>query len=321
MSIVQDISFNSDIIKIRLDNYETELIARGDCCSESWFEYFITNENENENDNDNENKNENEKNQQDNQEDNDEENELDREEWDEWNKYSRYVNAGIDYFNNLQKCIGKKYIGHKHTNCSLTFFNTNKYDVLKSHICELRFEDGTCFVFVLRNDSNGYYDGYIDEETNLNIYPFDAKKNSIILLVGLPGSGKTTYGNSLVESIPNSIFYDDDNIESKKTMDIIRKNLMDGKKVIVAHPRLCISEVYHHFVNRLNLVDNSTSIVTYCFIPDKENSIKNIKRREKSKKRIDSFLTSLETLDLFYKEEFMNETYQCKKIQTYQKTK
>ena len=63
----------------------------------------------------------------------------------------------------------------------------------------------------------------------------------VILLVGLPGSGKTNLGNKLVEDIEDSVFFDEvlENIEEKTC---IQNACAQYKTVIISSPFLCVEQ-------------------------------------------------------------------------------
>lgn len=221
-------------------------------------------------------------------------------------------------FDNINECIGKSYVKciDTYRTVELEHSNIERHDV--NHVYEIYFDDDTTYEIILRNSSNGYYDGYIEEEITLCEHKeIDTKRNAIILLVGLPGCGKTTFGKLIKESFKDCIFYDDCDIMLQSTVNSIRLDLIHGKKVIVAHSKFCMSYMYNYFVDNLNLIDNHKSIVTYCFIPDKDKSINNIYKREKSNVIIKKLITSINQYYELYTMNHIENTYQCKKIKTY----
>ena len=60
----------------------------------------------------------------------------------------------------------------------------------------------------------------------------------VILIVGLPGSGKTQLGNKLIEQIDDSVFFDSvtNNIEMEQISNACRKY----NTVIMTSPYLCV---------------------------------------------------------------------------------
>lgn len=219
----------------------------------------------------------------------------------------------------IKECIGKFYLKCIDTYSTIELEHSGRQDYDINHIYHIHFHDDSSYEIILRNSSNGYYDGYIKEEiTELNTLPINTKKNGLIILIGLPGCGKTTYGNMIKDSIKNSIFYDDIEMLSS-VIDNIKRDLLLQKTVIVASPRFCSNTLYYDFIERLDLSNNDDSIITYCFIPDKEQSIININRREQSKNIRNKLITTINNYSTYYTKEYIETAYQykCKKIQTY----
>jgi len=221
----------------------------------------------------------------------------------------------------FNECIGKKFIGCVDTfkTIKMPKSNVQSYDI--NHIYCLKFdeeiEDDCQFKFLLRNSSNGYYDGYIVEESTDVFYePIAGKKKSLILLVGLPGCGKTTYGHMLTKSISNSVFYDDIDITLQTNLNKIRTDILNNKKVIVANPRFCVKEEYDNFIQKVNLVNRNESIITYCFLPNKAKSIANIKMRETQIGIANKFLYNIDWFSNYYNDDTISQ-YNCKRIETY----
>ena len=212
-------------------------------------------------------------------------------------------------------CIGKTYIECCDTYETIDMVDSGIQDVDINHVYKIVFDNDTEFKFILRNSSNGYYDGYVDEEIK-NVYyePIEGTFNSLIILVGLPGCGKTTYGKMLNESMKNSIFYDDIDFMLQINISKIRKDIQNKKKVIVANANFCDTKYYCNFIEKVNLTNKNTSIITYCFLPDKEKSIRNIKNREQNETIINKLLSDIELLSMYYNGNF---GINCKKLNTY----
>jgi hypothetical protein len=225
----------------------------------------------------------------------------------------------FEYEPTIQNCVGKRYVSCSDTHREIELPFSGNDDIDRNHVYELLFDDDSQFEIILRNSSNGYYDGYVEEKIEcLPMYPIDAKKNSLILLVGLPGCGKSTYGRSIRNDIKNSIFYDDIDFMLQSNIMKFRTDLYLGKKVIVANANFCIPHMYRHFIDTMNLIDNDKSIITYCFLPDKEKSIQNIKKRQgKSTTIAKRLIISIHNFEIQYTMNFIQSTHQCKKIQTY----
>jgi hypothetical protein len=64
--------------------------------------------------------------------------------------------------------------------------------------------------------------------------------DTVILIVGLPGSGKAKLGNELIETIEDSIFFDD--VIDDAEMEPIRMACNNYKTVIMTSPYLCVEK-------------------------------------------------------------------------------
>ena len=60
----------------------------------------------------------------------------------------------------------------------------------------------------------------------------------VILIVGLPGSGKTQLGNKLIEEIEDSVFFD--SVTNNTEMEQIGNACRKYNTVIMASPYLCV---------------------------------------------------------------------------------
>lgn len=181
----------------------------------------------------------------------------------------------------FEECIGKTYLNCIDTGeeIDIGFSEVQDYDI--NHIYKITFTDNSSFCFLLRNSSNGYYDGWLNEKIT-SIHPNGKiiSRHKLVLLVGLPGCGKSQYAKLLYErKAPNMAIYDDIDIGLQINIDNIRRDLLN-KTVFVVNTRLCISETYYDFIDRINLLDKEDGIETLCFLPDIEQSIANIKARE-----------------------------------------
>lgn len=147
-----------------------------------------------------------------------------------------------------------------------TFMNFSYYtpvlDDEEKYKFRIQFDDGTEFKF--------YEESHHEIYLNVN-YHVETKKNALIILVGLPGCGKSDYGKMLQTDMKNSVFYDDDR-EDIITKDIVY-DLLQNKRVIVASNMLCYQVVYESFISEMCLEDEDRSVITYCFEPNLECSL------------------------------------------------
>lgn len=231
---------------------------------------------------------------------------------------------------NIMDCIGKTYICCEEV-CledidlpNLPKSHRQEYD--SNHLFEIQFTDGTTFPFYMRNASNGYYDGNIV----VSFEPFmkdvlqlqEYNKGQIIIIVGLPGSGKSTYAKSMEEEqiedtcICHLDIFDDTELFLDSTLYTLKQSLNQGQTIIVVSAKLCEPTKYKQFINSLNILNPEQAIETHCFTNDVQNSTQNIQAREynqfnetnklnklnktKAIQRMTSLMTSLMTLTTVY---------------------
>lgn len=187
-----------------------------------------------------------------------------------------------------------------------------------NHVNELYIQndDGssTTFQFVMRNSSNGYYDGYITKQWWLNAHtdtriPTEAH---LIVVVGLPCCGKTTYVKNNYD-LNKYTFFDDFLNDPKNSMEIM-KLLVLGKQVIVADPRLCNKNVFekeiittftqglHLFSGTISEIDKNKLCNKYqlTVIEFKQNafqSVLNALEREQNKPTAMTYIRSIVNID------------------------
>jgi predicted kinase len=88
----------------------------------------------------------------------------------------------------------------------------------------------------------------------------------VILLIGLLGSGKSTYGKSFIKE--NVYFFDED-------LSKINNIPVNAEIVIFAHPLFCIKEKLNQFKEKI-----SCKIEEIYFENDPEQCLKNTKNRD-----------------------------------------
>ena len=142
---------------------------------------------------------------------------------------------------------------------------------ISPHLYEMHFQNTEeTFKFMLINYSNGYYDGWIDiTETDNNI--------SLIILIGLPASGKTTYYNEIVDK--NYKFYDDfiTNIYDGNLCNDIKNNV----KICISDPRLCNFDTFKQIMKEIEKYITKDKIKIILFPNNKLSSLINASKRNK----------------------------------------
>ena len=104
--------------------------------------------------------------------------------------------------------------------------------------------------------------------------------SSITLLVGLPGSGKSTIGQQMAES-NNALFIDDISLLIKSDAPEYianRANELGKKHIIISDVNFCIDKIRNTAISQLELAFNMrTNVIFFENSPDK--CLKNIERR------------------------------------------
>lgn len=177
--------------------------------------------------------------------------------------------------------------------------NTSNNSVINVHYHCMTFNDDSIFKFSLVNISNGYYDGWLSikiksiENIENNENNKDKNATELIIVIGLPGSGKTKYCNMIIKENKNMydkiINYDDilTNYQKKFFDDINDKS---KKLVIVNDPRFCNKENFISFIEETTKYIYDENIKLILFENNIENCINNVKKRNY---KIDAYCNSI----------------------------
>jgi hypothetical protein len=178
-------------------------------------------------------------------------------------------------FENIQSIIGQKIIGINNGENHIRSYEDkkrpekNRYIKTYHHI--LHFENDKTFLLQLINNSNGYYHGSLEikgkSDTLINYKP-----NSIIIIVGMPGAGKTSYGNSIKKE--NDRIFDD------VTSFLIINEEFTSRRNIFISSLYCDGYRYKNLIKSLCIANPKEVIQTICFDLNTEQSIINVKHRE-----------------------------------------
>ena len=117
----------------------------------------------------------------------------------------------------------------------------------------------------------------------------------LVILIGLSGSGKTTYYNKNLKD--KYLFYDDyiSNIFDGKLINELKRN---EKDICIADPRLCNYSIFLRLMNLLENYINKSDINIILFENDKEKCIKNaIKRGNRNVKKSIEFNSIIYNLE------------------------
>lgn len=193
----------------------------------------------------------------------------------------------------------------------------DEYDL--NHVNEfiIRNEDGSIstFPFLLRNSSNGYYDGYISSKWLYNAHtnvPIP-QQAQLYVVVGLPCSGKSTYIKNTYDLDEYVLF--DDFLNDPKNSREIMKRLVKGEKVVVSDPRLCDPKIFEkEIVNTFtqglgifrikpikegdkNKLNNKYQLTVVQFTKNPFQSVMNAIKREKNRKKAMDHIRSIVNLE------------------------
>jgi hypothetical protein len=175
----------------------------------------------------------------------------------------------------LQSLIGKTIVDLKHDTKEIDLPFSNVQEVDRNHVYEFHLDDGEVFEFLLRNSSNGYYDGYIGTTWKYNTHT-DTKippEAQLIVVIGMPGCGKSMYvKNHYTPLINDEVsdedttyhFFDDYLSDPGKIHTHIMPLLLKGRRVIVADSRLCDKNVFQR-----EIIETFTNFVVNKFAKDK----------------------------------------------------
>ena len=122
----------------------------------------------------------------------------------------------------------------------------------------------------LINYSNGYYDGWIDITENDNTI-------SLIILIGLPACGKTTYYNEVIDN--NYKFYDD--FISDIYDGNLLKDIKNNVKICISDPRLCNFNTFEQIMKEVEKYITKDKIKLILFRNNKLSSLINASKRNK----------------------------------------
>ena len=111
----------------------------------------------------------------------------------------------------------------------------------------------------------------------------------IIIIIGLPASGKTTYFQNNKELFKDYIFHDD--FISNFFNGELLNDINSGHNVCICDPRLCNITYYNKYINIIKENDNyNNKIKLLLFSNNKEKCLINAKSRNK---KVDKTIESL----------------------------
>lgn len=118
-------------------------------------------------------------------------------------------------------------------------------------------------------------------KTDFLFFLLSLKDNMLVIIIGLPASGKTTYYENHYKSKNFKIH--DDFISSFYDGFLI-EDLSNGLDVCITEPRLCNYERFVKFMEIFKKVINKKEITVIIFKNDKNNCLINSKKRNEKAK-------------------------------------
>lgn len=95
----------------------------------------------------------------------------------------------------------------------------------------------------------------------------------VILIVGMPGSGKTQLGNKMIEEIEDSVFFD--SVTNDAEMEHIKNACSSYKTVIMASPFMCVDNARERAAKFFKEINKKVKITWKFFDYDVNGCINN----------------------------------------------
>jgi len=99
---------------------------------------------------------------------------------------------------------------------------------------------------------------------------------NLIILIGLPASGKTTFYN---QNLKNNYLFFDDFISNFINGNLINEINKKNNNICIADPRLCNNQIFIKFMNILEQYINKSNIKLYLFENNKYKCFINANKR------------------------------------------
>ncbi len=220
-----------------------------------------------------------------------------------------------------EKLVGKEFVKVTKTDKLVKLPKSGIDEFDKNNICKIILKNNASFRFLLRNSSNGYYSSWLQTEFKSvdkttrdtceseeddyedlydSIEQTTFEPNSIILIVGLPGCGKTSIINQYFLEA-NNLIIDDINLDSDVKYKIKEWLASDtNHKVIITNAQLCSNVYYNYLVDFLNIDNKEEVFQTLTFDSNINRCIRNLIKRELKKNLLERFMISLFELSKLY---------------------
>ncbi len=168
------------------------------------------------------------------------------------------------YKNNIfENLVGRYILSMELTqdNLDMPFSNVQEDDI--NEVWTFTLDNNDIFDFLHRNSSNGYYCGHITKTWTKYNAP-GCKNTKIIIVVGLPGAGKTTYIRNCMNNRKNTSVYDEV-LSNPNAVEQIHKELNDGltSAIYITDARFVDAMTYKRWV--INSKISRKTITTIVF--------------------------------------------------------
>ena len=176
-------------------------------------------------------------------------------------------------------CDFQTLVGHSITKMVELYENidmppSNVQDEDKNYLCIFTLDNDDTFEFLHRNSSDeSYYSGYI-VTTWTKFNALGCKNTEIVIVVGLPGAGKTTHIRNCMRDRKNTSVYDEV-LSNPNAAEQIRKELKKGvtSTIYITDARFVDAMAYKRWVINSNIARKT--ITTIAFENDMEVCLKN----------------------------------------------
>lgn len=129
----------------------------------------------------------------------------------------------------------------------------------------------------------------------------------LIVIIGLPASGKTTYYN---ENLKNSYLFYDDFVSNMVSGELIESIKNGNQDVCIADPRLCNYSIFTRIMRIIEEIIDKSNISLILFENDKNKCLINAqKRKNKNVERTIEYLSNI-----YNYENYKNYNYELKEI-------
>lgn len=180
----------------------------------------------------------------------------------------------------------------------------NNYQT-KINFFKFLFRDKSEYIFILVNESNGYYSGWMEINKFTKIINVNENNTQIMIIIGLPGSGKSTFSIKQRELYGKNIevtIYTD-TLDRLYCIDFLKSiTNTDKKLLIIDDPRLCDKNAFIRLMNHFEKYVSQKNISVILFENNVNQCKINIENRENGRMKA-SYLVSLEQYAQIYNTE------------------